>query len=131
MAEERVIDKTNEIRAIPVLLKNLQLEGCIITIDAMGAQKGIANLVRIKRANYVLSLKENHKKFYRQVERIFLGADQINYKEMVYKTEKTKNYGHGRIEERTYTLLPLMYFYKYKKTGETFNPFYEFSRCVT
>lgn len=115
LAEERVPDKTNEIRAIPILLKNLQIQGCIITIDAMGTQKGIANLACIKQANYVLALKENHKRFYRHVERTFLGADQINYQEMVCKTEKTKNYGHGRIEERTYTLLPMMYFYKYKK----------------
>lgn len=115
LAQERVPDKTNEIRAIPVLLKSLQLKGCILSMDAMGTQKGIANLIRIKQAHYVLALKENHKRFYRSVDRVFMDGDKINYQTMVFRCEKRKDYGHGRIEERTYTALPMMYFYKYKK----------------
>lgn len=120
LAEVRVLDKTNEIKAIPVILKSLHVKGGIITIDAMGTQKGIANLICIKQAHYVLALKENHRKFYRCVNRIFLEADKINYQGMVWKTEKRKNYGHGRIEERTYTLLPMMYFFNYKKDWRNF-----------
>lgn len=115
LGEVRVPDKTNEIKAIPKLLKNLSIEGCIITIDAMGTQKGIANLVRLKQAHYVLGLKKNHRRFYRHVDRIFSRSDEIAYANMVTYTEKTKDYGHGRIEERRYTVLPMMYFYKYKK----------------
>lgn len=115
LAEVRVPDKTNEIRAIPILLKYLEIKDCIITIDAMGTQKGIANLTRIKQAHYVLALKKNHKRFYRYVERVFNGADELNYQNMVHCSDDSKQYGHGRIEERHYTILPMMYFFKYKE----------------
>ncbi len=115
LGEVRVLDKTNEIKAIPILLKKLSIKDCIITIDAMGTQKGIANLIRLKQAHYVLTLKKNHKKFYRYVDRIFSKSDEIAYANMVTHVEKINNYGHGRIEQRKYTLLPMMYFYKYKK----------------
>jgi len=116
LAEVKVPDKTNEIKAIPILLKSLNVKDCIVTIDAMGTQKGIANLVRIKQAHYVLALKKNHKRFYRYVERIFNGADELDCENMVYRSHDINQCGHGRIEERRYTILPMMYFFKYKKT---------------
>jgi len=111
----RTPEKSNEIKGIPILLKELNFAGSIITIDAMGTQKGIANLIREKQAHYVLSLKENHKKFYRYANKIFLRADELNYQNMVVKSKKTNDYGHQRIEEREYTILPMMYFLKHKK----------------
>lgn len=115
LGSERVADKSNEIKAIPILLKELNVAGTIITSDAMGTQKGIANLIREKQAHYVLSLKENHKRFYREVESIFIKADQLRHQNMVSDDKKTNDYGHQRIENREYTILPLMYFFKYKK----------------
>ncbi len=107
--------KTNEIKAIPVLLKKLAIENKIITIDAMGTQKGIANLIREKQGNYVLSLKENHKRFYKKVESLFKRAEGYQHAGMVYRRSQTKDYGHGRREERDYTILPLMYLPRFKK----------------
>lgn len=115
LAEIRVPDKTNEIGAIPTLLKSLDIKDCIITNDAMGTQKGIANLVRKKQAHYVMALKMNHKRFYRYVDRTFNKADELAHQNMVYHAHVTRQYGHGRIEERRYTILPMMYFNKYKK----------------
>jgi len=111
----RVPEKSNEIKGIYILLKELNITGAIITIDAMGTQKGIASLIRQKQAHYVLALKKNHKRFYRKVENIFLKADQLNYQSMVVQDKKTDDYGHHRIEEREYTILPMMYFSQYKK----------------
>lgn len=108
-------DKSNEIKGIPILLKALRVKDKIITIDAMGTQKGIANLIRLKQGNYVLALKKNHKRFYRQVERSFQKADELNYEAMVVKQKVENGYAHSRIEKREYTLLPVMYLYKYKK----------------
>lgn len=102
-------DKSNEIKGIPILIKNLNPQGCIITADAMGTQRGIAKLIREKRAHYVLALKENHKRFYRKVNRLFTLAEEKKFEGMVYKKHGTKDYGHGRIEEREYTILPMMY----------------------
>jgi len=115
LGSERVPDKSNEIKAIPILLKELDVAGTIITSDAMGTQRGIANLIREKQAHYVLGLKENHKKFYRNVEAIFEKADQLDYQNMVSGDKKTNDYGHQRIEDREYTILPMMYFFKHKK----------------
>jgi predicted transposase YbfD/YdcC len=116
-------DKSNEIKGIPVLIKNLNPQGCIITIDAMGMQKGIANLIREKRAHYVLALKKNHRRFYRKVHHLFTLADEKNFEGMVYKKEEAKNYDHSRIEEREYTILPMMYLDAYKKDWRDLSAF--------
>ena len=111
----RTPDKSNEIKGIPILLKSLQIAGLIITIDAMGTQKGIANLIREKQAHYVLSLKKNHKRFYRKVDSTFKKADELKYQNMVCNNKSTNDYGHHRIEGREYTILPMMYFFNHKK----------------
>lgn len=108
-------DKSNEIKGIPILLKQLNPAGCIISIDAMGTQKGIANLIREKKAHYVLSLKKNHKRFHRKVKRLFEQAEDNKYKAMLVCKDKTKDYGHARIEEREYFILPVMYLPQFKK----------------
>lgn len=115
LGESRVDSKSNEIKAMPTLLKMLDIKGAIITIDAMGTQKGIANLTRIKQGHYVLALKRNHKRFYRRVDRTFMRADELSYDNMVFNHLEEKDYGHGRLEYRRYTVLPSMYFHQYKK----------------
>jgi predicted transposase YbfD/YdcC len=60
LGQRAVGDESNEIAAIPGLLDTLQLDGCIVTLDAMGCQKGIAERIRAKGADYLLVLKANH-----------------------------------------------------------------------
>ena len=108
-------DKSNEIRGIPPLLKALNIQDCIITMDAMGTQKGIVNLIQQRQADYVLALKNNHKHFYRAVSQLFDKASSLKYNAMVFKEEKTFDYDHGRIEHREYRFLPIMYLYQFKK----------------
>lgn len=115
LGEVKTPDKTNEIKGIPILLNRLNLSGSIITIDAMGTQKGIASLIRKKQAHYVLALKKNHKRFYRKVERLYDLADACDFSGMVKQCWRDKNYDHSRIEEREYTVLPMMYLHRYKK----------------
>ena len=114
LGEVNTPDKSNEIKGIPILLKQLNLTHCIVTIDAMGTQKGIANLIREKKAHYVLALKENHKRFYRKVNHLFNQADLLSYGNMVHFTDENNDYGHGRIEYREYTVLPMMYLPNYR-----------------
>lgn len=57
LGQQKTEDKSNEITAIPKLLKLLEIKGCIITIDAMGCQKNIAETIQDKGADYVLALK--------------------------------------------------------------------------
>lgn len=115
LGSERVPEKSNEIKAIPVLLKELNIAGTIITSDAMGTQRGIANLIREKQAHYMLGLKKNHGRFHKNAEKIFSRADQLHYQNMVSGNKKTNDYGHQRIENREYTILPTMYFFNHKK----------------
>lgn len=115
LGSERVTHKSNEIKAIPILLNELNITGTIITTDAMGTQRGIANLIREKQAHYVLGVKDNQKRLHRFADKIFENADQLNYKNMVSGNKKTNDYGHQRIEDREYTILPAMYFFKHKK----------------
>jgi len=90
-------DKSNEITAIPTLLDLLDLRGCIVTIDAMGCQKKIAERIIEQEADYVFSLKGNQETFHEDVKLYFETEDITN-------TKTTLNDGHGRIERRVYTL---------------------------
>ena len=86
-------DKSNEITAIPELLNILDIEGCIITIDAMGTQKKIAERIIEKQANYILALKSNQSYLKENVDHTFFRQQPDSINETVEK-------GHGRIETR-------------------------------
>jgi len=93
LGQRKVDAKSNEITAIPELLKLLVLKGCIVTIDAMGCQKEIAKEIIDKEANYILGLKGNQGNLLQQTEDSFrfLEAKSIDHNIDV---------GHGRVEQR-------------------------------
>jgi predicted transposase YbfD/YdcC len=102
LAQLSVPEKTNEITAIPELLDQLadarQLQGALVTIDAMGCQVEIANKIVAHDADYLLALKGNQPTLEADVKNYF---DDAPDRELVTKTTVEK--GHGRIETRTYT----------------------------
>jgi predicted transposase YbfD/YdcC len=102
LAQLSVPEKTNEITAIPDLLDHLaetkQLEGALVTIDAMGCQVEIADKIVAHKADYLLALKGNQPTLEADVEDYFRTAPAS---ELVNKTSVEK--GHGRIETRTYS----------------------------
>ncbi len=93
-------EKSNEITAIPLLLELLELRGCIVTIDAMGCQRQIAEKIITQEADYVLSLKGNQGKLHEEVTEYFAWAEKINFKDLEYDYCRTLEKDHGRIEER-------------------------------
>ena len=97
-------EKSNEITAIPKLLKKLEIAGCIVTIDAMGTQKTIAHEIINKNADYVLSLKGNHELFHQEVEEFFTDAFKRDFKDVEHSSYETVEKDHGRIETRRYWL---------------------------
>lgn len=101
----KVDDKSNEITAIPELLKLFDLTGCIVTIDAMGAQTAIAGAITEGGADYVLSLKGNQGTMHRDVITMFNEAISTEFKEISHQTEQRVEKGHGRIETRRYFLV--------------------------
>lgn len=89
--------KTNEIKAIPEVLKMLELQGAIVTIDAMGCQKDIADAIIKKGADYLLALKGNQGTLHQDVVDFF--KDPVL--SAACKTATSQDVGHGRIEKRT------------------------------
>ena len=67
LSQTKVSEKSNEITAVPKLLKLLDLEGCVVTMDAMGCQKSHAKIIKDKNADYVLALKGNQSGFHEEV----------------------------------------------------------------
>ena len=94
-------EKSNEITAIPALLKVLDIKGCIITIDAMGCQKTIAEQIIDQEGDYAFSRKGNHGNLLESVEEVFnkIGK-QCYYENMNVDYYETKDSDHGRIEYR-------------------------------
>jgi len=90
-------NKSNEIKAVPQLLDMLNVEGCVVTADAMSCQKDITKKIAEKKADYVLGLKGNQSSLYDDVKLYF---DHIEVKTKTVTKEK----GHGRIETREYFL---------------------------
>ena len=100
LGQVKVDEKSNEITAIPQLLKALNISGCIITIDAMGCQTEIAAEIISQGADYVLSLKGNQGNLFEDVKWLFDDLEEGDYKYYTYDYHKTVNKGHGRIEIR-------------------------------
>lgn len=101
LTQKKVDSKTNEITAIPELLEALELAGCIITIDAMGCQKDIAEQIVDQQADYILAVKENHEHLYEDMEHVFgLYLQEPDPRPYVADYAKTVNKGHGRIDIR-------------------------------
>lgn len=114
MGQLKVSDKTNEITAVPKLLKLLMLKDAIVTLDAMGCQRTIAKQIKSQGANYVLAVKENQGCLYQSLQKTFLKAEANQFNAMTYSQHETVEGDHGRIETRRYTVLPLMYLHQFK-----------------
>lgn len=109
LGQVKVDDKSNEITAIPELLRVLEIKGCIVTIDAMGCQKEIAAQIAAKKADYVLALKGNHATAHEEIREFFTDAvppcatqcaQTVRPETMDFF--QTIEKGHGRIETRRY-----------------------------
>jgi len=92
--------KSNEITAIPELLKTLVLTGCIVTIDAMGCQREIARQIVAQQADYVLGLKGNQSTMHAEVKEFFEAARADGFKDVPHSFHEEFDKGHGRIETR-------------------------------
>lgn len=100
LGQYQVDDKSNEITAIPELLRLLNVNGCIVTIDAMGCQKDIAKQIRDSKADYVLCVKDNQGKLHQDIQDWFAYADEVQFADMQHDYHRSVNKGHGRIEIR-------------------------------
>ena len=100
LGQVKTAEKSNEITAIPQLLPMLELQGCIVTIDAMGCQQEIAQGILDRGAGYVLALQENQGQLYEDVRDRFEGAAEFGFGGVPHDYATTLNQDHGRIERR-------------------------------
>src|SRR4051812_5814050 len=97
--------KSNEITAIPALLELLELNGALVTIDAMGCQKAIAQKVVDQGGHYALTVKENQEHLLQDIQQIFLKAFDTDFAGLEHDAYQTRERGHGREEYRCYTVV--------------------------
>jgi predicted transposase YbfD/YdcC len=111
LGQLKVADKSNEITAVPELLRALELRGCIVTTDAMGCQKKIAKQIIDSGADYVLALKGNHETVHEEVKTYLDDAlRQQTADRSAHRRSKTSELvametvekDHGRLETRRY-----------------------------
>jgi len=100
LGQLKVNGKSNEITAIPKLLDLVDVDGAIVTIDAMGCQTDIASKIIDKGADYVLALKGNQGNLVDEIENYFDQADEIDFEGVECDAVGLKQAGHGRIEQR-------------------------------
>ena len=100
-------EKSNEITAIPELLRALDVQGCIVTIDAMGCQKAIAHQIVEQGADYVLALKPNQGTLYAAVEQWFQTVTDPGSEESSPSYHETEEQQHGRVEIRRHWTTPV------------------------
>jgi predicted transposase YbfD/YdcC len=102
LGQQAVDGKSNEITAIPELLRLLDLAGAVVTIDAMGCQKAIAAQVCEAGGDYVLTLKDNQGTLYEDVRQLFIDGLDNDFAGVEHHSCRTADDAHGRVEGRHY-----------------------------
>jgi predicted transposase YbfD/YdcC len=100
LAQAAVPGKTNELGALPTVLAMLALQGCIVTIDAMGCQTAIAQRIVDAQADYVLALKGNQERVATDVAALFTDAQAMDFRGIAHDRHRTREKDHGRVEVR-------------------------------
>ena len=107
LAQQKVDSKSNEITAVPLVLKLLNLKGAVVTLDAMGTQLEIAAQIKKAEGDYVLALKGNQGKLSQQVEKWFEQSLAKNWQGIEYSYNERVESGHHRIETRQVWAVPI------------------------
>jgi predicted transposase YbfD/YdcC len=105
LGQAAVDGKSNEITAIPALLELLDLHGALVTIDAMGCQKTVAEKIIDGGGAYVLTVKDNQEHLLADIQQSFRDACEKDFAGMKHDTYESQEHGHGRDEYRCYTVL--------------------------
>jgi len=105
MGQVAVAEKSNEIVAIPALLDMMAIEGAVVTIDAMGCQRAIAQKIKDKKADYIIALKGNQGTLHEDVKLFAAEQKARDFKDATVTRHQTLDGEHGRIEIRKYTAI--------------------------
>ena len=108
-------EKSNEITAIPELIDQIDVQGAVVTIDAMGCQKEIAKKIKRGGGDYVLAVKDNQPKLRQAIEEFFVEGLEDDLGQVPHRRHETHDKGHGRVDERHYYLAKLPDDFAFKK----------------
>jgi predicted transposase YbfD/YdcC len=100
-------EKSNEITAIPLLLDQIDVKGAVVTIDAMGCQREIAQKIVAAKADYVLAVKDNQPKLCEAIRDFFSEQLEDDLNSVPHRKHETHDQGHGRTDDRYYYLAKL------------------------
>jgi predicted transposase YbfD/YdcC len=100
-------EKSNEITAIPELIERIDIEGAVVTIDAMGCQKEIAKKIMKGGGDYVLAVKDNQPKLHQAIQEYFAKTMKDDLEQALHRRHETHETGHGREDDRYYDLAQL------------------------
>jgi len=102
LGQWKVADHSNEITALPALLRALELAGCTVTVDALNCQKTVAKEISEADADYVLALKGNHSTLHEEVKTFLDDAVARGWRGVPHQFHETLDKDHGRLETRRY-----------------------------
>jgi predicted transposase YbfD/YdcC len=105
LGQQACDSKSNEITAMPELIKTLEISGAIVTIDAMGCQKEIAAAIRDAEADYVLAVKDNQPTLHTDIREVFAAGLDNGFAGLEHHSYCTEEQGHGRTETRVYHIV--------------------------
>src|SRR5437773_2615989 len=105
LGQVAVDTKSNEITAIPALLDLLDLNGALVTIDAMGCQKAIAQKIVDQGGHYALTVKDNQEHLLADIQQVLAKGFETDFAGLDHDTFVTRGRGHGREEYRCYTVV--------------------------
>ena len=100
LGQKKVDDKSNEITAIPELLAQLDITGCVVTLDALNTQTEIAEQIVEAQADYILAVKKNQGTLYEDLQILFEGFEHECYQDVIHQTAQRESAGHDRQEFR-------------------------------
>jgi len=97
LGQIKTAQKSNEITAIPQIIQSLDIQGSVVTIDAMGCQKEIAKCIQDQEANYILAVKENHPTLHREIKEYFEWALEDAIEQNRLSQHKQTSFDHGKV----------------------------------
>lgn len=118
LGQTQVDEKSNEITAIPHLLAQLDLSGCVVTVDAINTQTAIAQQIVEAQADYIMAVKGNQGTLYEDLQMLFEGFEDELYQSVDYETARRTNRGHGREEYRQVWVVNDAEYRQYLRKGE-------------
>jgi len=117
LGQKKVNEKSNEITAVPDLLAQLDISGCVVTLDALNTQTAIAKQIVDADADYILAVKKNQGTLYEDLEMLFDGFEEEHYQSVSYQTAQKTNEGHDRQEYRQVWVVTDPEYHAYLRQG--------------